>query len=75
MSFSEDPFKHVSVVYKAGVFGWECNSCGADSRYRRDVARREFWSGETSVKEIADAFWKHIRESHQLTPEDTEDWS
>jgi hypothetical protein len=75
MSFSEDPYKHISVVYSNGVFGWECNSCGADSRNRRDPARQEFWSGRATIAEITSAFWNHIRVSHALSSEDTKDWS
>jgi len=75
MSFSEDPYKHIAVVFRDGMFGWECNSCGADSLDRTDPPKNEIWTQSTRIGAIAHSFWRHIRDSHKLTPDDTRTWS
>lgn len=74
MSFSEDPFKHISITYNHETgFGWECNSCGYESQY--SSRKVMMYKGETPIVEIAADFWQHVMESHHYTREDTKDWS
>lgn len=75
MSFSEDPYKHLSIVIRdtgvfAGIYCWECSSCGAEV----PLAENAIAAASMPINTARHMFLQHVKRSHDLTSENTKDW-
>lgn len=77
MSFSEDPFRVMTVVVSPdGRLYVHCDSCGGDSgrTFSRYPKPTDF-TLDTPVRKLREWMDWHARDSHALTPDDTRGWS
>lgn len=73
MSFSEDPFRVMTVVESpAGRVYVHCDSCGGDSNRSRSMPTN--FTLDTPVRHLREWMDRHARQSHDLTPDDTRGW-
>lgn len=88
MGFLYDPYRHFELIFReedqvverkntSGQplksrllhkgWAWRCHGCGAES----DTG----WSAKTPVGSIKMAYDAHLKKSHGINPEDTQNWS
>lgn len=75
MSFSEDPFRVMTVVNLLdGKVYVHCDSCGGDSFRSRSAPMPTDFTLDTPVRTLREWMDWHARQSHALTPDDTRGW-
>lgn len=68
MSFSYNPFKHLDVI-EVGVNQWQASCSGCGARVGTIFDRN------APIGIFADAMDRHLRSSHEVTPEHVASWS